>query len=161
MNPTLRQKLLVELLGIGMTALVVIGVLYPIFQNFSKPFPFLQPNIIVIVLFLTYMRYIFLLKYTWFGRLFYIKMALLLLSFPLGMWLAYESREFLEYVDTQLPDALLRLMRPDRTEEQLVSLVAYVRNEYTFFGVAAFLANVALFFRLLMSVWRGANTGEI
>ena len=85
----------------------------------------------------------------------------MLLSFPLGMWLAYESREFLEYVDTQLPDALLRLMRHDRTEEQLVSLVAYVRNEYTFFGVAAFLANVALFFRLLMSVWRGANTGEI
>ncbi len=161
MNTTLRQKALVELMGIGITALIAGGILYPIFQNFVQPFPFLESNIICIVLFLTYVRYIFLLKHSWFSHIFLIKMALMLLSFPLGMWLMYQNREFLQFADSELPDSLLTLMRTDKPETELVSIIKYIRAEYILFVTGAFLANVALFFRLLMSVWRGINRGSV
>ena len=160
-NATFGQKLLIEFLGIAITALIAIAVVYPILQNFAQPFPFLQSNLIFIVLFLTYMRFVFLLKYTWFARFFYLKMALMLLTFPLGMWLAYQLREFLQFKDSEIPDSLLALMFSNKPEAELKSLINYIEIEYIFFGVGAFLANIALFFRFLMSVWRGANTGEV
>ncbi len=157
----IRQKLLIELLGIGITLLLAAAILYPIIQHFAQPFPFLQSNFIFIVLLLTYIRFVFLLKYTWFARLFYVKMALMLLSFPLGMWIAYSLREFLQYKDSELPDGLLTLMFSNQPEADLVAFVEYVQTEYILFGVGAFIANITLFFRFLMSVWRGVNTGEV
>ncbi len=159
--PMIRQKLLVELLSICITLLLAAAFLYPIIQHFAQPFPFLQSNFIFIVLFLTYIRFVFLLKYTWFSRLFYVKMAFILLSFPLGMWIAYSLREFLQFKDSELPDGLLALMFNNQPQADLVAFIEYVQTEYILFGVGAFLANVALFFRFLMSVWRGVNTGEV
>jgi hypothetical protein len=88
-------------------------------------------------------------------------MALILLSFPLGMWLMYQNREFLQFSDSELPDGLLHLMRSDKPEVELVSIINYIRAEYILVVTGAFLANVALFFRLLMSVWRGINRGSV
>ena len=145
----------------GITALVVSAVMFPIFRTFAQPFPFLKNNIICIILLVTYTRHIFLLEHTLIARHFWIKMGLLMLTFPLMFWLINANFDFREFLDYKAPDGFIVLMKPKMTILEQTQIVSYIRNEFLFFVIGSMIATLGMFVRMLMSIWRVRNTGEV
>ena len=75
----LRLSGLMELIWWIITALVVMLILFPVFENVPE-YPFWTYNIIFIALFISYTRYIFHLKHTWLAKLFWIKIIFIFTS---------------------------------------------------------------------------------
>jgi hypothetical protein len=109
----LQKKIILEMVWWSITALIVGAVMFPIYQTFAQPFPFLKNNIICIILLVTYTRHIFLLEHTPIARYFWIKMGLLMLTFPLMFWLINANFDFREFLDYKAPDGFIVLMKPD------------------------------------------------
>jgi hypothetical protein len=157
----LQKKIILELVWWCVTALLVAAILYPILSVFKQPFPFLVNNIICIVVLFTYTRHIFLLEHTLIARQFWIKMGLLMLTFPLMFWLINANFDFREFLDYQAPDGFIKLMQPKLSILQQTQTLIYIRNEFLFFVIGSMIATLAMFVRMLMSIWRGRNTGEV
>jgi hypothetical protein len=157
----LQKKIILEMVWWGITALVVGAVMYPILSTFLQPFPFLVNNIICIVIVVTYTRHIFLLEHTLIARQFWVKMALTMLTFPLMFWLVNANFDFREFLDYESPDGFIKLMYQNIPTPKQLQVVAYIRNEFLFFVVGSMIATLAMFGRMLMSIWRVRNSDNV
>jgi len=128
-----KLALRLELLWWVFTAVVLGGVLFPIFQKINH-YPFLFQNVVFIVLFITLARWIFLLKHTFFAR-----------------------KDFQTYMDEEGIESIL----PSLTLEEQASLGSYIRTEMVFFGVGAAVSALIFPFRMVISVWRTRNRGTV
>jgi hypothetical protein len=157
----LQKKIILEMIWWGITALVVGAVMYPILSTFLRPFPFLVNNIICVVIVVTYTRHIFLLEHTLIARQFWIKMALAMLTFPLMFWLVNANFEFREFLDYESPDGFIKLMYQNIPTPKQLQVVAYIRNEFLFFVIGSMIATLAMFARMVMSIWRVRNSDNV
>jgi hypothetical protein len=139
-----------------MTAILVVIILFPIWRE-AIDFPFYVTNVLFIILFVTFSRYLFLLKHTFLARRQVLKMILLVALIPLVFYLVQEVNFFQTFLDEQGGEALVGAL----SMERIGKLTAYVKSELLFFGVGAVIAAVALFFRLIISIWRYHNRGTI
>lgn len=152
----LRLSGLMELIWWIMTALVVVVILFPVFENVPE-YPFWTYNILYITLFITYTRYIFHLKHTWLARLFWLKIIFIFTSIPVTFLLIEGINSFQVYLDeVGINDFLGHL-----SNVQQQSLATYIRTEMIFFGTAAVIGSILWPIRLIISIWRVRNRGTV
>ncbi len=149
-------KLRLEILWWILTTIVVIGILFPILQEVDQ-YPFLMLNVVFIVVFITFSRYIFLLKHTFLARQQKLKVGLVFLCIPLILYLINGINFFQTFLDEQGVESVLGAV----SFEKQSSLAGYIRNEMIFFGVGSLIAAIIMPFRLVLSVWRLRNRGTI
>lgn len=157
-TPTSEQKTRqLEVFWWLFTASIAFLVVLPILLN-VKGFPFLWSNIAFIVAFITLTRYIFLLKYTWLARREVFKVIFFFLCIPILFFTIQEVNLFQTYLDENGVEALVGQQFP---YTKRAALGKYVHSEMLLFGIGTILAGVIFPFRLLISVWRGRNTGKV
>jgi hypothetical protein len=145
-----------ELLWWVFTAIVIFGVLYPILKNVDH-YPFLIPNIIFIIVFITFARYIFLLKHTFLAQRQTLKVIIFFLCLPLFFYLSGEINSVRAYLDENGIDALVKNL----PYEEHWGFANYIKTQMNFFGSAGLVVTVLLPFRLLISIWRNRNRGTV
>ncbi len=148
--------MLLEIVWWLITLAVVCLVLFPILQA-TDHFPFLAINAIYVATFITLARYLFLLKYSLWGRYQYLKLVLIFLSIPFIFYLINQLNIFMGFLDEETLEASLGHLPP----EQQASLERYIRSEIIFFGVSSVITAIFLPFRLLKSIWRQRNRGTV
>lgn len=156
MNKQQTLTLWLELIWWVLTALVVWAVLFPIHEA-MRVWPFEGWNIAFIVVLITFTRYIFLLKHTFLAWQQEVKVALILIMFPLTFFLIEAVNGFMVYIEENTWDGLTgHLPLADKT-----AIEQYIWTEMLFFGVGSFIAAPAFAARLMLSVWRTRNRGTV
>lgn len=151
----MNSKISFELLWWCITAIVVILIMLPIYLSIGEAFPFYKDNILLIIIGVTFMRYIFLLKYHWLTFSNYIKAVFIIISIPVFFFLVGAFYDYQSYYDDGNFSALLQ----DLHIEKQKSVLLYIRTEMIFFWAFAFISNFILPFRMLISIWRKINKG--
>lgn len=149
-------KFSLELIMWIVTAILICLIMLPVYVNI-KSYPFYLTNIIFIVVFFTFARYIFLLKHTIVSRSLIFKGSMMLVSIPLIMYLLDGLSSFQGFVD----DIGLQTLVTDLTPSRQQSLITYIRTEMLFFGVGAIIVAILFPFRMLVSIWRGINKNTV
>lgn len=152
-----RKAVELEIYWWLLSGLIAILVVAPIMLNTSI-FPFYTSNLLFVIAFLNLTRYIFLLGYTWFARLEVVKIVLFFFCIPIVFLAIQEVNLFQTFLDENGADALVGA---DLPLEKRNSLSKYIHSEMLLFGVGTIISGILLPFRLILSVWRGRNTGGI
>ena len=156
MNQKSTLTLKVELLWWLVTLWVIFGVMFPIYSKLDD-YPFWVENIVFIVVFITFTRYIFLLKHTFLAYQQKLKVAL----FFIAMWLLFYLIDAINHFQTTIDEAGLEPIFQHLPLVDKTSLSHYVRNELTLFGVGSAIATIVFMFRMLISIWRVRNRGTV
>lgn len=149
-------KLQLEIIWWIVTAIATFLVVYPIIDNMVN-FEFLYANILFVVVFITYARIIFLLKYTFLAYWQWVKFALIFLSIPLVFKLIEYIFNFQSFLDTEGLQSFSAHFRTGISFKTQQNLLNYMRREYVFFGVGSVIVAIILPFRMLISFWRVYN----
>lgn len=156
MNKEQSLSLQMELVWWIFTAVVAFAVLFPILKSVDD-YPFLISNILFIVVFITFSRYIFLLKHTFLANRQILKVVIFFLCLPLFSYLVNELTSVRTFLDEQGIDELVKNL----PYENHWNFTNYVKTEMYFFGAASLVVTALLPFRLLLSVWRNRNRGTV
>ncbi len=154
MHQDKRLSIGLELVWWLVTLIVLVAVLLPIWNKFPN-YPFWAINIVFVVAFITFSRYIFLLKHTFFSDRFWFKIVFLFLCLPMGFYLIDFVNHFQTYMDENSLQPLMDGLSYDERE----NLTSYIRNELLFFGSGSVIACGIFMFRLVYSIWRRRNRG--
>ena len=138
------------------TLVLVAGVLYPILTKVVD-YPFLVINVIFIIVFITFTRYIFLLKYTFLAKLQLVKIAFVLISVPIIFMLIHQINIFQTFLDEYGVEGLVGDLPFGKREP----IAKFIRAEMLFFGVGSVISTIILSVRLVVSVWRTRNKGTV
>jgi dipeptide/tripeptide permease len=153
----LKKTLELEIYWWLFSGLVAALILVPVFLN-TNTFAFYLSNLIFVIAFLTLARYIFLLPYTWIARKEMAKVVVVFLCIPIVFFAIQELNLFQTFLDENGVEALVGA---DIPLEKRNSLSKYIHSEMLLFAVGTIISGILLPFRLLLSVWRGRNTGGI
>ncbi|MDA8693116.1 hypothetical protein N9L92_03570 [Saprospiraceae bacterium] len=149
------QKINFEILWWIITAVIAVLILLPIYLNLGESYPFYLDNIILIIISITWMRYIFFLKYHWITVSNYVKSFFMIFSIPVFFFIMGAFYDFNSFYDDGLFDAILSVL-PYKSQ---ANMLLYIRTEMIFFLAFAFICNFMLPFRMIMSIWRKINKG--
>jgi hypothetical protein len=138
------------------TAAVTVAAIWPA-RELGDRWPYFSLNILFVVMLITLARHIFLLPYSLIGRNQVLKIALIVLMFPLAFWMVSNLQGFMAGVEEQGWDAFTGHL--PLGEQQAMN--AYLWNEMLFFGAGSVLSIPLLGIRLFMSVWRFRNRGQV
>ena len=136
------------------TAIAVWAVLYPV-QKAMYIWPFRQWNIVFVVGLLTLTRYIFLLKHTFLAKKQALKVALILLMFPLTFTFVNGLNAFMTFIEENTWDPLTSHLPPLDKK----AIENYIWGQMLFFGAGSIIAAPVFAGRLMLSVWRTHNRG--
>ena len=105
-----KAKLLaIEGISLLMTAVIVVVVMYPIWTQFPE-FKFQWTNVLYIVVFLTFTRYTFLLRYTFLAKAQNVKIGFILLTLIIILGLVTQIQDFNVWIDAGDPERLMPLV---------------------------------------------------
>lgn len=152
----MSKKLSLELFWWLFTAIVAACVLLPIISTLNN-YPFLIPNLVFIIIFITFTRYIFLLEHTFLAYRQLLKIAIIFICLGVFFYLVNGINAFQTFLDEEGPDMLVR----ELTTQKQKGMANYIHSEYLFFGVGSAISTVILPFRLLISIWRVHNRGTV
>lgn len=156
-----RLKIQLELVWWLVTAILVYMILYPMLNHFIN-YKFMYANALFIVVFLTYARYIFLLKHTFLASLQPIKFLLVFASIPLAFHLIELLQNFQYFVETEGLRNIEHYFKEGTSVKTRDSVYMYMNREMVFFGVASVIVTIMMPFRMLVSFWRVYNnTGNV
>ncbi|MBK8193665.1 MAG: hypothetical protein IPK76_10830 [Lewinellaceae bacterium] len=153
-----RQSLtlLLEITWWIATALIVLATQYPIHKAMHV-WPFEGWNILFVVVVVTLGRYIFLTKHTYLAQRQVLKVALLLLMFPLTFVLINGLNEFLSFIEEQTWEPLTgHLPAADKK-----AIEDYIWSEMLFFGAGSIITAPVFAGRMMLSIWRTHNRGTV
>lgn len=155
-------QLAMELLWWLITAIIVYMVISPIYGLLIE-YPFLVENIVYVVVFITFTRYLFLLKNTPFSQSLPIKGFFIFACLPLIVYLLSAMFNFQIYLNEQGHDGFIGLLHNmDTPFEEVQTLYTYFRREMIFFGAGSIIVTIIFPFRMLVSIWRVYNkTGKV
>jgi len=151
----MNSKLGVELVGITMTAVIIVLALLPIYSAAGGDYPFYKLNVLVIVIAVTWCRYIFLLKHHWVSIHKAIKAFFILIPIPVFIFLIDVIYEFQAFADNKGFDSVLTGL----SYKYQSGLVTYIKTEMILVWTIAFLGNLFMPIRMLLSIWREINKG--
>jgi hypothetical protein len=156
MNKTNKHKIIVEVIWWIFTFILAIIVLLPIYISVPL-FPFYYQNILLIICFVTFTRYIFLLPTTLIARKKWIKVFIIAVSAILFFVLTTALGDFRNFLDEE---GLQTLVGHLHVQEQS-RMMHYMKSEMVFFGVGSILSGIVLPFRMIISLWRVRNRGTV
>lgn len=151
-------KFLMELIWWMLTAIVAWLVARPLWSEFVR-YEFIYDLILFIVIFITYTRYLFLLKYTFLSHFQVGKFILIFASIPLAFYLIglfFNYQDFLERQSEGMEEYQI-YFRADMTFEEHGEVLKYLSKVYSFFALSAIIVVIIAPFRLLLSFWRVYN----
>ena len=160
MEKRTQLLLILEAVFWVITAIVVILVMQPIYNALSE-FKFMTQNMVYIIIFMTYTRFLFLFKHTFFAKNSWVKAILIICSIPLAFYCINHINSFQSHLDDYGPDVFLNFLKVQLSPETKQNLLAYISNEYLFFGVASSIVVILMPFRMLVSLWRTRNRGTV
>ncbi len=143
-----------ELVWWAVTAVVIFGVLYPIYKAMYS-WPFVQWNILFMVVLITLSRYIFLMQHTFLAKRQVLKIALLLLMFPVTFALISGLNGFMTYIEEHTWESMTGHL-PEGTR---LSMESYIRTEMLFFGAGSIIVAPLFAISLMRSIWITRNRG--
>ena len=146
-----------ELLWWLSTAIIALGILYPIYTKVGEAYPFYRSNLLFIITFITFTRLIFLLRHSFLANWEKIKIGLIVVTPILLFYLINELNFFQTFLDEKGVENFLAKMSISERE----SLRKYITAEMLLFGVGSLVAAMVLPVRLLISIWRARNRGTI
>lgn len=156
MASIIKHKIIAELLWWIFTAVVVILVLFPVWKN-TIDFPFYVENAMLVIVFITFTRYIFFLPISFIARLKWIKVFIILSVVLFCFILATALGDFRNYMDEKGLQTLVTHLHVTRQ----TSVMTYIKNEMIFFGTGSIITAILLTFRLIISLWRMRNSGRV
>jgi len=156
MDKKMALSLRLELIWWIFTFVVLAGVLYPILTKISS-YPFLLTNSLFVIIFITFTRYVFLLKHTFMAHKETIKVVIVLIIIPIIFYLVSEVNYFQTFLDERGIDSFMQ----ELPYEKQHGLANYIRSEMLLFGVGSVIITIILPFRLILSVWRNRNKGTV
>src|SRR5690606_6984343 len=145
-----------ELLTIIFIAGVVALFLLPTYNATGEKYMFFIENAVAIVVFLSFSKYLFLLKYTPYARVKWIKFAAIFLCIPLMMYLIDSLYDFQRFLDEEGIASVL-LHSGDMSN---YSFGKFIRYQYIFFMTGAIVVTAMLHVRMIISFWRTHNTTD-
>lgn len=152
-------KLQLEIIWWIVTVIVTFLLVYPIINNMVD-YQFLYSNILFVIIFITYTRYLFLLKHTFLAKAQVLKFVLIFASIPLVFKLVEYVFAYQDFLDTEGLNSFDAYFKPGITAAAREQLLAYMSREFLFFGVGSVMAALILPFRLLISFWRVYNKSK-
>jgi hypothetical protein len=152
----LKEKLTVELLWWVFTFVVVCIIMLPIWTE-APGFPFSVQNILLIVFFITFTRYIFFLPLTLIARAKWIKVAIILSAVLFLFVTATAMLDFRNFMD----ERGLQTLVEDLDVQLQTRRINYIKHEMIFFGMGSLITGVLLPIRLVRSLWRMRNKGTV
>ncbi len=157
-NIKLKGKL--EIVWWIFTIIVLIAVMMPIHNSF-KVYPFWTPNIVSIIVFITYARLIFLTKHSLIGYNFPVKLFILFFSIPLTFYLISSLFAFQDFLDTEGQNALIQpeMLKVSLSAIDGENLSNFIRKEMLFFTVGGIITSFMMPFKMTQSIWRTRNRG--
>ena len=158
-TPNISNKRIgqLELRLVSFSIVILLIILTPIFLN-VKEFPFYFLNTIYVLAFITFSRYIFLLKYTFLANREILKIVLVFLCIPIVFLLVQELNLFQTFLDEE---GLEAMVGTDLPLQQRTAISKYIHSEIMLFGVGSIISAVILPIRLVISIWRGRNNAGI
>ncbi len=138
------------------TIILAMGVTYPVISKVEN-YPFLVINIIFIIVFVTFTRYIFLLKHTFLAKQQLLKTGIVLISVPIIFMLINQINLFQTFLDENGFNGLVGDLPFGKRE----NIAKFIRAEMLFFGVGSVISAIVLTIRLVVSVWRLKNRGTV
>jgi len=153
----MNKKVLLEIVWWIATIVIVILFLLPLITNIGDKYPYYIPNIFFIVLFITFTRYIFLLKHTFIADRRWVKAILVFLPIPLFFYALDSHFNFQDFVDKNEHIDMLSHLLPDKAME----ISNYMKYQFIFFATGSFIVMVLLPIRMIVSVWREINRGTV
>lgn len=162
MDSSTKLKGKLELIWWIFTLIVLAAIMVPIYNAF-KTYPFWTPNIVAIIVFITYARLIFLTKHSPIAYNFPVKLFLVFFSLPLTFYLISTLFGFQDFLDTEGQNALLQpeLLRQPLSTIEGANLSSFVRKEMLFFTVGSIITAIMMPFRMTQSIWRTRNRGTV
>ena len=153
----MNNKWSLELIWWLITAIVVFLLMLPIYTSIGSQYPYYIPNIFFIVTFITFTRYMFLLKYTFFSHLTWIKVILVFLPIPLFFYAMDALYDFQRFLDEEGVVSILG----DLNSDDQYKLAKYIQYQKLFFGAGTIVTLILLPFRMVVSMWRVKNRGTV
>lgn len=153
-----RQSLtlLLEIVWWVATAIITWAILYPIHKAMYV-WPFEWWNVTFVVVLITLARYIFLLKHTFLAKQQVLKIALLLLMFPLTFTFVNGLNAFMVFIEEKTWDPLTGHLPPADKK----AIEDYIWTQMLFFGAGSIIAAPVFAGRLMLSIWRTHNRGTV
>lgn len=145
-----------EFLSWGAVALICVLILYPIYFKVGDKFEFYLSNTISIILFLTFTRLIFLLKYTPFARMKWLKLCCIFLAIPMFLYQIDGLYDFQRFLDERGTVSLFL----NSFDMSNYNFGKYIKFEYLFFCIGSLLTIALLPIRMIISFWRTTNTAD-
>jgi len=153
----MKSKWTLELISWGITLVLLVLILLPIYTSIGGDYLFYIENIVSIVIFTTFTRWIFLLRHTFFGWDKKVKTILIFLMIPL-FFICYDNIiDFQAYIDE---NDIMSMLSSLSTAE-MPKMAKYIQYQYIFFGVGAIICVVIMPFRMILSIWRQINRGTV
>lgn len=139
------------------TAILVIIVLLPIYSQVGNQYRFYFENIIFIILFATFTRFMFLTKHHWFSHVTWFKVFCMVASIPLLLYAVDNLWDFQRFLDEEGIGTILGGI----PAENQSSLSKYIKAQMIFFWAAAFISTFLLPFRMIHSIWRVRHRNKV
>jgi len=153
----MNSKIVLELVWWIATAVIVVLFLLPVFNYVGSKYSFYTPNIFFIVLFVTFTRYIFLLKHTFLAKNKILKLILIFLPIPLFFYSIDALFNFQDFVDKGEHINMFSHLVPDTA----MNISKYIKYQFIFFGTGSIIVIFLLPVRMIISIWRKINKGTI
>ena len=153
----MKNKVTLEMVWWIATLVVVALFLLPIVNYIGDKYSYYTPNIFFIVLFITFTRYIFLLKHTFLANNKILKLILVFLPIPLFFYSIDSLFNFQDFIDKGGHIEMLNHLHPDTA----VDISKYIKYQFVFFGTGAILVIFLFPVRMIISIWRGINKGTV
>ncbi|MDX1479498.1 MAG: hypothetical protein R3301_17415 [Saprospiraceae bacterium] len=148
-------KVRLELIWWLFTAVLVLAVLSPLLIN-QVVLPFLWVNVLFVVIFVTFTRYIFLLRHTLWARKMWPKFLVIAVSVVLFFVIVTALGDFNNFVE----EVGLQTLVDHLPASRQYNLIRYIQSEAIFFGVGSAIVTVIFPLRMLISIWRTRNTPD-
>lgn len=153
----MNAKVIFELLWWGITVVLVLLFVLPIWLNVGLKYPFYLENIAFIIIFVTLARFIFLTRYHWFAWNIKFKLVMIFLMIPLMMFVIGGFTDFQEFVDNYGINSILDHLNAKDGK----AVGTFLRTQMVFNWIGAFLSCILMPFAMLRSIWLQKNRNRV
>lgn len=154
MDKIVKNRWISELIWWVISFLACCLILLPIYNN-VEDYQFYAYNILFIMTFFTFLRYVFLLHQTPMIYNTATKLIIAVLCIPLLFILFQGFYLYQAAVNEYGPEDYFNI----RVGSEPIRAVQYIHSEMVFFAVGAIIVSTMMPFRMLMSVWKTKNRG--
>ena len=153
----MNNKWSLEILWWLITIILTVLIMLPIYTNVGSNYPYYTANVAFIFVFLTFTRYIFLLRYAPFSHSDMVKGILIFIPIPLFFYFIDALYDFQRFLDEE---GLVTILGNLNSEAQF-QIAKYIQYEKLFFGSGAIITLVLFPIRMIVSIWRVRNRGTV